>query len=135
MPAIWVRSTDRACYILDVKTWLYIRDSVSLCLSEETLKAVDSTPAWHAGDLGSIPGPGMLYYRYKNLALNISYCVSLCLSEDTLKAVDPFYLVSMPGEVKNSMCILSWPPHCSLEKDNSLNHSCVSPSMGCLDYI
>ena len=25
-----------------------------------------------------------------------------CLSEETLKAVDPFYLVSMPGEVKDS---------------------------------
>ena len=30
-----------------------------------------STPASHGGDLGSIPGPGMLYVRYKNLALNI----------------------------------------------------------------
>ena len=25
----------------------------------------------------------------------------LCLSEETLKAVGPFYLVSMPGEVKD----------------------------------
>ena len=31
---------------------------------------------------------------------------------------------------------LSWTPHSSLEKDNSLNHSCVSPNnMGCLEYI
>ena len=30
---------------------------------------------------------------------------------------------------------LSWTPHSSLEKDNSLNHSCVSPGMGCLEYI
>ena len=28
-------------------------------------------------------------------------CVSLCLSDETLKAVGPFYLVSMPGEVKD----------------------------------
>ena len=28
------------------------------------------------------------------------------------------------------MCNLSWTPHSSLEKDNSLNHSCVSPKMG-----
>ena len=41
--------------------------------------------------------------------------------------------MSMPGEVKdptqgvNSMCNLSWTPHSNLEKDNSLNHSCVSP--------
>ena len=30
----------------------------------------------------------------------IRYCESLCLSDETLKAVGPFYLVSMPGEVK-----------------------------------
>ena len=28
----------------------------------------------------------------------------------------------------------SWTPHSSLEKDNSLNHSCVNPKMGCLEY-
>ena len=28
---------------------------------ERRASAVVSTPAWHAGDLGSIPGPGMLY--------------------------------------------------------------------------
>ena len=33
-----------------------------------------------------------------------------------------------------AMCNLSATPHSSLEKDNSLNHSCVSPKMGCLDY-
>ena len=59
-----------------------------------------STPAWHAGDLGSIPGPDMLYFRCKNLALYIRDCASLCLSDETLKAVGPFYLVSMPGELK-----------------------------------
>ena len=31
------------------------------------------------------------------------------------------------------MCNLSWTPHSSLEKDNSVNHSCVSPNMGCLE--
>ena len=30
---------------------------------------------------------------------------------------------------------LSWTPHSSLEKDNSLNHSCVSARMVCLAYI
>ena len=60
---------------------------------------VPSMLAWHASDLGSIPGPGMLYFRCKTLALNIRDCLSLCLSE-TQKAVGPFYLVSMPGEVK-----------------------------------
>ena len=40
--------------------------------------------------------------RFKNLALYIRDCESLCLSDEdeTLKAVGPFYLVSMPGEVK-----------------------------------
>ena len=33
------------------------------------------------------------------------------------------------------MCNLSWTPHSSLEKDNSLNHSCFSPKMGCLEYM
>ena len=77
--------------------------------------------------------------RCKNLALYIRDCVS-CLSDETLKAVGPFYLVSMPGEVKDPTS-LHWKcvtcrglPHSSLEKDNSLNHSCVSPKMGCLEY-
>ena len=39
--------------------------------------------------------------RCKNMALYIRDCVSLCLSDETLKAVGPFYLVSMPGEVKD----------------------------------
>ena len=38
--------------------------------------------------------------RCKNLTLNIRDCESLCLSDETLQAVGPFYLVSMPGEVK-----------------------------------
>ena len=49
-----------------------------------------------------------------------------CLSDETLKTVGPFYLVSMPGEIKDPtqgvfMYNLSWTPHSSLEKDNSLN--------------
>ena len=43
----------------------------------------------------------MLYFRCKNQALNIRDCVSLHISDETLKAVGPFYLVSMPGEVKD----------------------------------
>ena len=37
----------------------------------------------------------------KNLALYIRDCETLCLSDETLKAVGPFYLVSMPGKVKD----------------------------------
>ena len=39
--------------------------------------------------------------RCKNLVPYIRDCVSLCLSDEALKAVGPFYLVSMPGEVKD----------------------------------
>ena len=42
------------------------------------------------------------YNGNSDLALYIRDCVSLCLSDETLKAVGPFYLVSMPGEVKDS---------------------------------
>ena len=42
----------------------------------------------------------MLYCTCKNMALNIRDWVPLCRSDETLKAVGPFYLVSMPGEVK-----------------------------------
>ena len=46
------------------------------------------------------PGWEARIIRCKNLALYIRDCESLCLSDETLKAVGPFYLVSMPGEVK-----------------------------------
>ena len=82
-------------------------------------------------------GPGVII-RCKNLALYIRDCVSLCLSDETLKAVGPFYLVSRGSKRSHQsaleMCNLSWTPRCSLEKNNSLNHSCVSPNMGCLEY-
>ena len=32
-----------------------------------------------------------------------------CLSEETLKCVGPFYLVSMPGEVKDPLTGIVWP--------------------------
>ena len=73
-------------------------------------------------------------------SLSTASC-SLSLQDDTLKYVSPFYLISMPEDVKvpthgvnGKMCNITWPPHSSLEMDTSLNHSCVSPSMGCLEY-
>ena len=48
-----------------------------------------------------LPAQACDIIRCKNLALNIRDCLSLCLSEETLKAIGPFYLVSMPGEVKD----------------------------------
>ena len=61
--------------------------------SDSSDDVVVSTSAWHAGDLSSIPGPGMLYFMYKNLALNIRDCLYLKVSFGCP-------LVSMPGEVK-----------------------------------
>ena len=40
-------------------------------------------------------------YRGDRSSKPPSVTLSLCLSEETLKAVGPFYLVSMPGEVKD----------------------------------
>ena len=47
------------------------------------------------------PGWEARIIRCKNLSLYIRDCESLCLSDETLKAVGPFYLVPMPGEVKD----------------------------------
>ena len=64
----------------------------------------------------------------------------LSLQDETLKGIGSFYLVSMPEDVKvpingvySKMCNITWPPHSSLEMDNSLNHSCVI-HIGCLEY-
>ena len=48
------------------------------------------------GDGGSIPPSAVL-----KLGQFRSLNIYLCLSEETLKAGGPFYLVSMPGEVKD----------------------------------
>ena len=71
-------------------------------MQERRGSVVVSTSAWHAAGRGfdSRDQPCFII-RCKNLALNIRDCLFLCLSEETLKAVGPFYLVSMPGEVKD----------------------------------
>ena len=48
------------------------------------------------GDGGSIPPTAV-----SKLSQFRSPHICLCLSEETLKAGGPFYLVSMPGEVKD----------------------------------
>ena len=61
-----------------------------------------STTACHAGGRCVTSWAGnMTLLGVKNLALYVRECVSLCLSDETIKAVGPFYLVSMPGEVKH----------------------------------
>ena len=56
--------------------------------------------ALHASNPGSLPGLGEYHSRCKHLALYIIDCEYLCLSDETVNAVGPFYLVSMPEEVK-----------------------------------
>ena len=48
------------------------------------------------GDAGSIPAAAVSKLRQFR-----SPHICLCLSEETLKAGGPFYLVSVPGEVKD----------------------------------
>ena len=48
------------------------------------------------GDGGSIPPTSISKLRQFR-----SLLICLCLSEETLKGGGPFYLVSMPGEVKD----------------------------------
>ena len=48
------------------------------------------------GDGGSIPPTAISKLRQFH-----SPHICLCLSEETLKAGDPFYLVCMPGELKD----------------------------------
>ena len=52
------------------------------------------------GDGGLIPPTAVLKLRQFR-----SPHICLCLLEETLKAGGPFYLVSMPGEVKNPKCV------------------------------
>ena len=73
-----------------------------MLIIERRSSVVVSAPAWHAGGRGSILcSDQTCYIRCENVALYIRDCVSLCLSDEILKAVGPFYLVSMPGEVKS----------------------------------
>ena len=72
------------------------------------------------GDCGSIPPNAVSKLR--------QFCsphICLCLSEETLKAGGPFYLVSMPGEVKYPTPVVD----SLILEDNP----CVSPSLGCLE--
>ena len=92
-----------------------------------------STSAWHIAVVRLPDQVGLCsIIRCKNLALNIINCLSLCLSEETLKAVGHFYLVSTPGEVKDPKQGVHRQIPCH-RPHASLNHSCVSPKMGCLE--
>ena len=55
-----------------------------------------------------------------------------CLSDETVKAVGPFYLVYARGSKRShtgGKCVT-----CRGLHNSDINHSCVSPRMGCLEY-
>ena len=63
---------------------------------------VVSTHAYHAAGRGSIPvRTGRDYYVKTGLSTVETVYINLCLSEEILEAVGPFYLVYLPGEVKD----------------------------------
>ena len=108
-----------ACYIRCNNLALTIRDCVSL-----------------VGCGSSVFGAPL-----RNLGKFVYPTLPASFGRDTISRWYFLYLVSMPVEVKyptqgvKLMCNLSCTPHSSLEKDNSLNHSCVSPRMVCLEYL
>ena len=61
--------------------------------------------------------------RFGTLAIQFTPLYQ-CLSEEALKAVGPFYLVSMPGEVKDptSSHWNSPPPECDYGAENAAPH-------------
>ena len=67
---------------------------------------------------------------------NSVYPTLQVLSEETLKAVGPFYLVSVPGEVKDptSLHTGSKCEMCRGLHNSEINHSGVDHRMGSLEY-
>ena len=87
-------------------------------VAAESLRALDCDQVV----LGSNPAAATSLRNFSNFV----YPLCQCLSEQTLKAVGPFYLVSIPGEVKDPTsvhwtCSVSWTAPL-LEKDNSKNN-------------
>ena len=64
---------------------------------------------------GSTPTAGD--FEFGTLAIPLTLLCQ-CFSDDTLKAVGPFYLVSMPGEVKDPTS-----PHWNVSLVDSTSHS------------
>ena len=64
---------------------------------------------------GSTPTAGD--FEFGTLAIPLTLLCQ-CLSDETLKAVGPFYLVSMPGELKDPTS-----PHWNVSLANSTSHS------------
>ena len=76
---------------------------------------------------------GSLVYMYD---VTTKYVTTGMLVTDFFGGLQPPQPPSSGSATESAleMCNLLWTPHSSLEKDNSLNHFCVSPTMGCLEY-
>ena len=87
--------------IITITYYFYPRPSIQCtcvqCITElgSGGRAVERRTV-NRGDSGSIPPTAVSKLRQFR-----SPHICLCLSEETLKAGGPFYLVSMPGEVKD----------------------------------
>ena len=114
---------------------VFISAAFSICLAATPLRCCSGLHVRLAcrWSVVRLPDQACFIIRCKNLALNIRDCLSLCLSKETLKAVGPFYLVPMPGEAKDPTQGVNRQIPCR-GLHTSLNHSCVSPKMGCLEY-
>ena len=86
-----------------------------------------STSACHAAGRGSLPGPGTLLGVKTWLS---TFEISVYRMIHTKPLVPSIRGSKRSHQSALEMCNLSWTPHSSLEKDNSLNHSCVSPKDG-----
>ena len=126
-PSFVVRSdsSDQACYILGVKTWLSTLQTVSLV---ERGSSVVGSPLRNLGKF--------IYSTY-------IYDIACVFRMSHRKLVPSTWCVCQPqcqpargskiSHTVGNCATCLWTPHYSVEKDNSLNHSCVSLKMGCLE--
>ena len=119
----------------------------AICVADTIVRVNRCTPVivaalidyWlRTNDHRNNPAQACDVIRCKNLALNIRDCLSLSFGGDTKSRWSLLSGVYARGSKRShqsalEMCNL-WTPHSNIEKDNSLNHSCVSPSMGCFEY-
>ena len=102
----WTKTGDNETKNKKAKYDAYYKDAVAEWVRASTDdRTIDgSTPT--AGD-----------FEFGTLAIPLTLLCQ-CLSDETLKAVGPFYLVSMPGEVKDPTS-----PHWNVSLVDSTSHS------------
>ena len=118
--------------------------AIPLSIIERRGSVVASTSACRAAGVRFSDQACFIQIRCKNLALNIRDCLSVSFEADTKSRWSLLSGVYASGSKIShqsalEMCNLSSgllvvDSHSNLEKDNSLNHSCVSAKMGCLEY-